>query len=244
MSKPPPPLWGNDKLTAFLDTCREHQFATFVNRKPHVSNIVAIDQCFDVVIADIGKMWGETSLFAFLMRSHSAYRASANCALAGQLAELQPLLRLMLEQAGYAILINHKPKLQEVFLTREQSKANRKEVIKEFKHERIVAALASSNAKVRDIWCDLYERTIDFGAHPNELSITSGMRFRVVEDTYCIQYVYLQGDGHALDFGLVTLQRVAVCVLLIFQEIFRMEFELSGVSSKLVELRKTFEVSN
>ena len=43
----------------------------------------------------------------------------------------------MLEQAGYAILINHKPKLQEVFLTREQSKANRKEVIREFKRERM-----------------------------------------------------------------------------------------------------------
>ena len=64
------------------------------------------------------------------------------------------------------------------------------------------------------------------------------MRIRVDEDAYCIQYVYLQGDGHALDFGLVTLQRVAVCVLLIFQEIFRVQFELSGVSSKLVELQK------
>ena len=80
--------------------------------------------------------------------------------------------------------------------------------------------------------------TIDFGAHPNELSITSGMRLRRDEDAH-IQYVYLQGDGYALDFGLVSLQRVAECVLRIFQEIFPMEFGSSGVSS-----RKTFEASN
>ena len=238
ISKPPPPLWGNDELTAFLDTCREHQFEVFVNRKPHVSNIVAIDQCFSVVIGEIGKMWGETSPFALLMRSHSAYRASTNCALAGQFAELQPLLRLMLEQAGYAMLIKQNPILQEVFLTREDSKENRAKVRKEFNRQRIDAALTSWNERIRESWCDLYEMTIAFGAHPNELSITSGMRIRRDEDAAHIQYLYMQDDVYALDFGLVSLQRVAECVLRIFQELFPMEFGSSGVSSKLVELQK------
>ena len=237
ISKPPPPSWGTDKLTAFLDTCREQQFATFGNRKRDADNLIAIDQCFNVVIDQIGRMWGETSLFALLMRSHSAYRASTNCALAGQFAELQPLLRLMLEQAGYAILIRHKPKLQEVLLTREDSEENRKNVRREFSHNKI-AGLASWNERIRKDWCDLYEMTIDYGAHPNELSITSGMRYRGDEDAYQIQYIYLQGEGYALVFGLASLQRVAECVLHIFEEIFPFEFESSGVSSKLVELQK------
>ena len=144
----------------------------------------------------------------------------------------------MLEQAGYAILIRQKPILQEVFLTREESKENRAKVRKEFNRQRIDAALTSWNERIRKSWCDLYEMTIDFGAHPSELSITSGMRLRRDEDTYQIQYVYMQGDGYALDFGLVSLQLVAECVLRIFQEIFPMEFGSSGVSSKLVELQK------
>ena len=121
---------------------------------------------------------------------------------------------------------------------RQESKENRAKVRKEFNRQRIDAALAYWNERIRESWCDLYEMTIDFGAHPNELSITSGMQIRRDEDAFHIQYVYLQGDGYALDFGLVSLQRVAECVLRIFQELFPVEFGSSGVSSKLVELQK------
>ena len=50
--------------------------------------------------------------------------------------------------------------------------------------------------------------------------------------------LYLHGDSPILDNALLSLAQFRVCTLLIFQEIFRERFELLGVSSELLELRK------
>ena len=141
----------------------------------------------------------------------------------------------MLEQGGYAILINRKPELEEVWWNRHESDAARKKVPGEFSLAKIKDSIASSDPGLSGIFCTLYERTIDFGAHPNEMSVTSGIRIEEKE----INLIYLHGDVLVLDHSLLTVAQVGVCVLLIFQEIFREQFELLGVSSELLKLRKS-----
>ena len=80
--------------------------------------------------------------YLLLIRAHSAYRLAASCAFSGQAAELHPLLRLMLEQGGYASLIYRKPKLQGVWMDRKANpskvkKNSRQEILREFLRHRM-----------------------------------------------------------------------------------------------------------
>ena len=123
---PPPQHWGNDELTKFLDSVHKNQFATFV-QKPETKRIIGIDESFVRVLEE----WinpRDLTAALLMFRAHSAYRAAASCAFSGQSAELHSLLRLMLEQWGYANLINRKPELGEVWLNRHESDADRAKV--------------------------------------------------------------------------------------------------------------------
>ena len=234
---PSPARWSDDKLTEFLDSAREHQFATFANKIPETAKIVGIDECFWRVLDE----WTSPHdwIAALLMiKAHSAYRAAAGCAFAGQSAETHALLRLMLENAGYAIRINRTPELAEVWLKRQESDADRAKVQSQFKFSKIRKTLASLDVRLENIYFELYERAIAFGAHPNEMSVTSNLTIGEKDNQKEMSLPYLIGDGISLDHSLRSLAQVGVCVLLIFQVIFQERFELLGDSSELIELQK------
>ena len=147
----PPPCWGEDELTKFLDSVRKNHFATFVIKKPETKKIIEIDGIFSRVI-HVALNPRDLTVGLLMHRAHSAYRAAASCAFAGQSAELFPLLRLMLEQGGYAILINRKPELEEVWLNRQESDAARKKVPRKFKVSNIKETIASSNPGLSGIF--------------------------------------------------------------------------------------------
>ena len=123
-----------------------------------------------------------------------------------------------------------KPELGEVWLIRHENDADRAKVRSAFTFTNINALTSSLGEHLKNSYCILYERTIDFGSHPNEMIITSNIKI--------MDYIsnYLNSDG--IDNSLRTLAQVGVCVLLIFQEIFRERFELLGVSSELPKLRE------
>ena len=232
---PPPPRWGNDELTNFLDTARINQFATFAKKTAETKRIVEIDQTFLNVIKEGLHPIYLSAPFLLLVRAHSAYRAAASCAFSGQAAELHPLLRLMLEQGEYAFLIIRKPKLQEVWLDRE---ANRSKFKREFTIGKFKGILASSDANLKSAFVELYESAIDFGAHPNEMSVTGSLKIDVHEGRETWKVLYLHLDGITLDHSLRSLTAVGICVLLLFHKIFPQLFESSGTSSTLVNYRR------
>ena len=231
----PPPGWGDDELTKFLDSVRENQFGTFANKTPESKAIIEIDEFFGRVIIEgtnRGYMYPD---FLLLARAHSAYRVAAGCAFSGQVAEVHSLFRLVLEQGGYAILINRNSDLVEVWLNRDADPAR---VRKEFTVGKIKETLAASDTILRDLFQSLYESTIAFGAHPNEMSVTGSIRIERQDDQEFLKIIYLHQDGVALMHSLQYVQRVGLCVLLIFKLIFRELFDDSGVSSAVSEWLK------
>lgn len=239
-NKLPLPLsWGDDALTDFLDFSRTNQLARFANKKPEAKKIIDIDKVFCRVIHVLKEDPPNLEPpFRLLFRAHTTYRATANIAFSGYSTELYPLLRSMLEQGGYAFLMHIKPELIEVWQGRQESNINRAAVPRAFAVGKIRDTLASLNSNLDIVFKKLYEKTIDFGAHPNELSITSGMRIEAENDQQYLKLIYLHRDGIVLNHSLFSLAQVGIFVLLIFREVFREQFELAGVSS---ELRKLWE---
>ena len=238
--KLPPPGWNENKLTKFLDHARDNQWETFA-KKELAQTIIEIDDIFCRVIDEfqINPPDDLGPPFQLFFRAHCSYRAAASCAFAGHLAEPHPLFRSMLEQAGYAILMNGNPGLQKVWRDRDESDAHRGKVVRAFAFGKMKNMIASLDSGLRDIFRTLYDRTIDFGAHLNELSVVDGMTIEKKGSEAILNFIYLHESDLVLEMTLKTLAQSSVCVLLIFREIFRDRFELLGVSPELLRLRKS-----
>jgi hypothetical protein len=104
----PPPGWGADPLTAFIDNARLNTFATFANREADFVRLKDIDRlCRDL----IGGLTNARELVSnfLLLRTHSSYLAACRLTLSGQVVETFPILRASLESALYALICERRP---------------------------------------------------------------------------------------------------------------------------------------
>ena len=233
----PPPNWGADGLTVFLDQARANQFATFVHKPDWYRRLSAIDACFATASRDWSNPQSEVAAL-LLIRTHGAYRAACGAALSGQAAETFVLLRAALEAAGYALHIQRNPALALLWLKRHDSDADLKAAKKAFEVgsvRRTVEAADRAGSKVFD---KLYQRTIDHGAHPNMFSILGNASVEPSDRGRDMSHILLHGDGLALDHGLKSTAQAGICCLEILQCAFAARFELLGLRHRLLELRK------
>jgi hypothetical protein len=235
-----PTGWGNDPMTAFLETCRGNQLATFANKRSEVIDLTTIDDMFHKLLE--GAINPKPFLPAgFLQRAHAAFLAGAGAAMSGQLYELHALLRVCLEQAGYAHYIRDDQPRWERWMSRHDSPDATKLVRKEFQHIKICEHLAAANADVGRAYTRLYDQAIDYGAHPNERGTSLSTTIENIEDGgKRFNTVYLHGDGLMMDFALKTTAQVGLCVLRIAQLIYPSRTQATGVQFQLGILCKRF----
>jgi hypothetical protein len=109
--------------------------------------------------------------------------------MSGQIGEAQVLNRAAIEHAWYALHIAKDPQpwtRAEIWLRRNEDSASKQACKTEFTVGNVRsthAALKPADAKEL---ADLYDLTIDFGAHPNQLGVLSSIRRS--EDAEKIQY--------------------------------------------------------
>jgi len=101
-----------------------------------------------------------------------------------------------------------------------------------------VSNIASKDKKLGKIYKRLYQEAIDFGAHPNERSVSSNMIHEAAETESRWIQVYLHEDGLALDNALVSTARTGLCCLFIFAQIFETRFQLLGLDQQMQALRE------
>lgn len=232
-----PPGWGTDELSKFLQATHQQQHATFHNKKGAVGRLVAIDDLF----VRVSKVWvnppSEIEAMLFL-RCHAAFRAASGEAMAGQVVESYRQCRGMMENAAYAVHIHRDPSLAKVWLNRHVDAAGMKASKKAFKHELVAASVTTANMHAGKRFEDLYQRTIDFGGHPNERSVTGSMKMIEEPDRMVMLAVMLHGDDVALDMGLKSVAQCAMVSLEMLQFLYNAKFELLGINAAMLSLRK------
>ena len=142
------------------------QFANFANKRAAMVDLIKIDGMF--VRFFIGAInprpWYP---IGFMQRAHSAFRAGVGAVMAGQLFESQAVLRLCLEHAAYGFYIGADEDRMKRWLRRGDSDDNRKTMKKEFNNDRIKEYIEADSPVIRKQFDHLYNRLIEFGAHPN-----------------------------------------------------------------------------
>ncbi len=171
---PLPPYWGDDQLSESFTDAFNNSLATFVRKRPQFETLLRVDKAFHKIVENLSNPSDFLASF-LLVRAHSAYRASARLACSGQVAETFPVLRSCIEYALYALHINVNPELGKVWIRRHDDGPSLKRCRREFMHVNVVNALQTKDSRLHEKIVQLYVRTIEFGAHPNEREVSSGM---------------------------------------------------------------------
>lgn len=174
-----------------------------------------------------------------IIRAHGSFRAAAEHAMAGQISEAFGDARVLLESAAYSLHINLQPELSEIWLRRHDSPEHANKVRAQFAFGKLKEAIRSKDGRLSQIFDQLYQSSIDFGAHPNERAITGNLKISDRADNRHLDLIQLQGDGLALDHGLRSVAQAGVCALHIVRHVFPERFELLGINEEIMELRKT-----
>ena len=168
--RPLPEKWGDDLLSGYFDKFQTNQYATFQKKTAEFERLRRIDELFFRVTENL--VDPEDQLGALLLlRAHASYRAAGAIVTAGSCAECFVVLRQCVETAAYAVYINRDPNphsLRDIWLKRAEGPDELKACRAAFTYGKYSKVLAVVDAKLANTYSILYERAIDFGAHPNE----------------------------------------------------------------------------
>jgi hypothetical protein len=146
------------------------------------------------------------------------------------------LCRAILELAAYAVHISGDPKLRTIWLNRHKDDASMKEQKREFSQNSVVASVHQRNPDAARFE-NLYQSAIDFGAHPNELSVTTNTKLTKESGDLGFQMMLFQ-DGPPLDYALRFVAQCGLVALEMLQIVFNERFKLLGVNAAMLELRR------
>jgi len=148
------------------------------------------------------------------------------------------VFRGCLENALYGIYQSRHPENCETWLLRHESREAYQKIRREFTIRKLLNFLKEVDDKIYQSANSLYERTIDYGAHPNERALTSNLRQTKGEGYIKFDLNYLTGNTPALHLCLRTNAQIGVCVLFIFRHVYRERYDILGISDMLEKLKK------
>ncbi len=238
-----PPKWAEDSLSKFIEASFQNVLATFVHKKQAFNLLLEVDGVFKEICGNLDNTNLDNTedpiVAAFLYRSRSAFLASCRLAMSGQATETFPQLRSCLEYSLYALHINSDPPLSEIWLRRHESKASLKAVKRNFLHVNVMKTLSSRDIALHESISELYERTIDFGGHPNERAVSSSTTKWQEGEYIVVRNHYLHGgESSALDHALLTSAQIGIASLFVFQLIYKERFGVLGLQDKIESLKR------
>ena len=231
----PPKGWGEDEISAFIEESIKNTYATFQRGPESYRRLTDIDATFREA-ASLFKNYSDLFAPFFLLRAHSCFLAGARLALSTQVYEVYPVLRSCLEAALYGLLVAKNPELQRVWLDRNKDSQSLKAMKREFTIGRCFRLLQSEDPRRHGPIKEMYERTIDLGAHPNPLGILSNVEFRTDDSGVHISTHYLTDDKDRIVHGMKTTAQVGVGALWIFRLAIPTRFEIMGLVERIEEL--------
>lgn len=227
-------------LSGHLTAVFEQQVATAVNHEIAFAVLNDIDSSFLRFALNAGNTQNTFETF-FFMRCHSIFRAACATALAGQCQETFVLARPILEFAAAALLVRDKPAHQNTFLNRGRTKNEKEDSKKIFNHHQFSIVIANHDERLKKIYCTLYDQCIDFGSHPNQQGLVSGLKVEHTDEKTVFDTSYLVPGTIEQRFCMKALAETALCALRIFQFIFPERFMLLGITANLDKLPENFK---
>ncbi|MBM5571307.1 MULTISPECIES: hypothetical protein [Deefgea] len=224
----PPPNWDREEISKFFDEARLNEFATFAHLTDDVARLLDIDRAYRVAISGLNHSQNWFSAF-FVIRAHSNFLAACRMSWSGQIPESYALLRSCLENALYGLYLARNPDSRQTWLCRHDSEDSKKKVKKEFQIKALIELAIEVDAHEGDVTKILYDRTIDFGAHPNERALMQTLQIEDDAENIHFKVSYLDDDSDTLKQTLRFAAQVGICALSLFYTVYAESFQHFGV---------------
>lgn len=161
-----PEDWGKDALTNFLDVAQENSYA-MLHKEDITLKLREIAETYKFVGDNLNFFKGSPLVLSFIIMTQSCYLGAVRLALSGQIQETFILLRGCIERALYGYHIFKNPNLTEVWLNRDTDEEKKRECKSKFTYGQIIKTLETDEPKLGKTTDNLYNKSIDDGAHPN-----------------------------------------------------------------------------
>ena len=175
----------------------------------------------------------------FLLRCQYAFKTAVGMALAGQVVEVFVMQRSVLEYAGYGLTIFDKPDLDGVFVLRQLGPRQMKAQKEAFKIGAVRAAIERYDTVLAANFNENYQRSIDFGAHPNPHASFSAAVLDERNGGTGMTVLAISNDPKMLTVALKSTAQVGLTALCVFQHVFKEKFELLGIMQEIDAFKNT-----
>jgi len=235
LNMPIPEDWGKDSLSEFMSFTIDNTFHTFVYDKTWFDKLRQVHDIFWEIVQNLDNTEHLLPPF-FIFRAHSAYLAGVRLALSGQLAEAYMCLRGCLENAFYSFHIHKCEKDSIVYLCRDDDQQKLKEFKKIFRPSAFLDELEEADKQTAVCARELYERAIEYGAHPNPKGMLTSMEIKQKDKRIQYTFQYLLEDKLARGVCMKTAAQTGVCALHIFRLMLEIRFNSLGITDKLLRV--------
>lgn len=232
-----PPGWGTDDLGSFLNLASDNVLGTYANLQGLYARLRDIDALF-LLLSDHMLNPGDPMPALCFLQAHSAYRAAAGLACSCQSSPAFMVMRGCLEWSLYALLFRSDPRLAELWGDRHESDEARRAVRSAFTYAALRRELEQSAPEIATIVAGMYEKCIDFGAHPNIGALLSAARTTAGSDRTTFEVLYLSAERPVVEGTLRSTAQAGICSLLVFRSIYRERFDILGISERITRLQK------
>lgn len=235
------PPWEKDSLSSFLSDAAFNERASSLNLPEVYSLLKQVDSTFRCVAAAIEKDNREELLLPriLMVRVHSAFLAAVRLAMSGQALEAMLALRAAIEQAWYGLHIARDPQPFErstTWLQRHHSPEAKQKCKDAFTVSKVHHTHETLDAAGAKILHELYETTIDYGAHPNEKGLLASMRREEKGDAVTYQVGILHPEPLLMTVTLKTAIEVAIGTLKVSRLVAPTQLKVEGLDLTIEQL--------
>jgi hypothetical protein len=215
----------------------DNVLATYAQNRTEYDTIQEIDAAY-VTFMDTLLNPDDPVAPLFVLQAHAAYRAAAGLAMSCQSSPAFMVMRGCLESSLYGLYFNRRFETFEMWTKRHDDDEARRRVKNEFKISRLKECLGEIDPQTNEVVGRLYEKTIDFGAHPNVAALAGAFRATRGEGRQQFKILYLSTHPPTIRGTLKSVAQTGVCSLLIFRNAFPERFDLLGITETLRSLRQ------
>lgn len=125
------------------------------------------------------------------------------------------------------------PLFSEIWINRKNSNEDENKCRNVFKYCNVMNNLKELNTELGDICNDLYNKCIDYGAHPNEPGLSSQLRITKSQDFLQYDILHLTSDPKIISYHLKFICDVTILILKILYLIIPNQLNKSNISDKI-----------
>ncbi|MGY4364080.1 hypothetical protein ACVW1A_000145 [Bradyrhizobium sp. LB1.3] len=206
---------GDANIASFLNIARENEAEAMDHHDKYLAFLERVDQNFrNLMVAEAGD---NVMARIMVLAAHAYFLSAVRTALGGQSPATFPNLRAAIECALYGLIMQEEHGADRAWLNRHMDRETCRRTFTAAKGIRLL----KRDPNLRTLTQQVYDASIDFGAHPNPIAVMKNLRVEDVGDAFSVSLTSLHSvDSFPVEQALIACVETGAACVLIFSRVF------------------------